>query len=99
MKTLAALAIAAATTLGMAGCQTYDHHDHYAAGAYIDGYYDDFYGPFDAGYWGDDGVFMYRGADHQFHRDDAGHFRKDAATGYHPAHVPMMRPDNGDHHG
>ena len=37
MKTLAALAIAAATTLGMAGCQTYDHHDHYAAGAYIDG--------------------------------------------------------------
>ena len=42
---------------------------------------------------------MYRGADHQFHRDDAGHFRKDAATGYHPAHVPMMRPDNGDHHG
>ena len=102
MKTFAAIAFAAATAFSLSACNDMSGpHDHYAAGAYVDGYYDDFYGPFDAGYWGSDGVFMYRGSDHQFHRDDAHHVRKDAAQGYHSVHAPMARPDGdqGDHHG
>jgi hypothetical protein len=59
----------------------------------VDGYYN-FYGPLDTGYWGADGVCLYRGADHQFHRDDAGHFRKDAAQGYHTVRTPPAHPDD-----
>ncbi len=43
------------------------------------GYYDDFYGPFYDGYWGDDGVFFYRTDRHgTYVRDGAHHFRHDA---------------------
>lgn len=103
LKTFTSVALVAAAALSMTACADMDgHHDHFAhadsyAGVYADGYYDDFYGPVDTGYWGDDGAFMYRGADQQFHRDDAGHFRKDAAQGYHTVHTHATRPGNGGH--
>jgi hypothetical protein len=44
------------------------------APAVYDGYYDDYYGPFDDGYWGDGGAFCYlHGAD-GFRRDEGNHF-------------------------
>ncbi len=46
--------------------------------AYYDGYYDGFYGPFTDGYWGDDGFFWYADGTHNWHRDDARHFRHDS---------------------
>jgi hypothetical protein len=50
-----------------------------------DGFYDDYYGPFYDGYWGPDGFFYYSdGVGHPFRRDDARHFRRDLAPGYHP---------------
>jgi len=100
LKTLAAMTVAAATALSLTACaDMYGHHDRYAYGAnsYADGYYDDFYGPIDTGYWGDDGAFMYRGTDQQFHRDDAGHFRKDSATGYHTMHAHAGHPTDAAH--
>jgi hypothetical protein len=97
MKKLATVALAAAAAVSMTACaDMYGHHDRYAYagdGVYADGYYDDFYGPVDTGYWGDDGVFMYRGADQQYHRDDSGHFRKQTAQGYHSVHTHAARPD------
>jgi hypothetical protein len=49
-----------------------------------DTYYDDAYGSFYDGYWGDDGGFYYRGgADRPFTRDGGGHFRHAAASGFH----------------
>jgi hypothetical protein len=49
-----------------------------------DAYYDDAYGPFYDGYWGDDGSFYYRGdTGHPFIRDGGGHFRHGAAGGFH----------------
>ncbi len=95
MKKLASVALVAAAAVSMTACaDTYGHRDHYASvGVYADGYYDGFYGPIDTGYWGDDGAFMYRGSDQQFHRDDSGHFRKDTAQGYHTVHTHADRPD------
>ena len=87
MKTLAAITIAAVAAFSLSACETYDHHDRAGVSVgFVDGYYDDAYGPYDEGYWGDDGVFMYRGSDHQWHHDDAHHFRKDQATGFHTFH-------------
>jgi hypothetical protein len=106
VKKLASVALAAAAAVSMTACaDTYGHHDHYVAGygvgIYADGYYDNFYGPVDTGYWGDDGVFMYRGSDQQYHRDDSGHFRKESAQGYHAVHTHAARPDarTSDHGG
>jgi hypothetical protein len=49
-----------------------------------DTYYDDAYGPFYDGYWGDDGGFYYRGgAGRPFIRDGGSHFRHAAAGGFH----------------
>ena len=86
MKTLAAIALAAATAFSVTACADMnDHHDHYAAGAYIDGYYDDFYGPVDDGYWGVDGGYYYRHG-HEWSRDTGSHFRHEAGQGFHPMH-------------
>lgn len=97
MKKLASVALVAAAAVSMTACaDTYGHHDRYAYagdGVYADGYYDGFYGTVDTGYWGDDGAFMYRGSDRQFHRDDSGHFRKDQANGYKAVHTHAARPD------
>jgi hypothetical protein len=96
MKPLAALTFAAVAAFSLAACDTYGPRPGpYASVGFVDGYYDDYYGPFDAGYWGDDGVFWYRGGDHQFHRDDAGHFRRDNAQGFHSFHSPTAHPDHG----
>jgi hypothetical protein len=48
---------------------------------YYDGYYDGFYGPFNDGYWGNDGFFWYSDANHGFHRDDQHHFQRAAGNG------------------
>jgi hypothetical protein len=95
MKAFVKIALAAAAALSMTACADgYRYHPAgYAAGDYVDGYYDDFYGPFDTGYWGSDDVFMYRGADHQFHRDDAGHFRHAGGDGYHSFHGQRAHPE------
>jgi len=77
--------------IGLAACEEdYHHHGFFAGGdvAYADGYYDDFYGPFYDGYWGDGDVFHYRTArDGDFRRDDAHHFTRTAGNGFHNFHV------------
>jgi hypothetical protein len=51
-------------------------------------YYDDAYGPIYNGYWGDGDVFYYSsGRGHAYVRDDAHHFRRDQATGFHSMHT------------
>jgi hypothetical protein len=51
----------ALATLSLLACASYDHgrRGGYASLDY-DAYYDDAYGPFYDGYWGDDGGFYYR---------------------------------------
>jgi hypothetical protein len=95
-KTLAAVAFAAATALSLAACETtpYDHGG-YAYG-YVDGFYDDAYGPWYDGYWGPDDVFYYRaGPSGDFRRDDAHHFRHDMAQGFHTFHGRAGRAPAG----
>ena len=83
---------ASVSCLALSACEDdpYYHHHHDRL-AMVDGdydvYYDNFYGPFSDGYWGDDNAFYYMGADHRYHRDDAGHIRRDAATGFNTFHV------------
>jgi hypothetical protein len=100
-----AAAVAAASLLG--GCAD----DRYAGGpgpgaaygpgplalADCGGFYDDFYGPFDDGCWGDDGGFWYRGRDHVYHRDTGGHFSHVAGPGMHAIHG--VGPGAGAHFG
>ncbi|HEY1880195.1 MAG TPA: hypothetical protein VGG68_09705 [Caulobacteraceae bacterium] len=48
-----------------------------------DAYYDGYYGPIYDGYWGDDGVFIYRTNEGgHWMRGDTTHFRHDTATGF-----------------
>ena len=51
-----------------------------------DGYYDDYYGPFNDGYWAGDGYFYFADRDGHFRRDDGRHFRRGTAQGFHPVH-------------
>ncbi len=89
MKRLAPLAFAvAAVAMPLAACET-----TMASGGpgpyagYVDGYYDDAYGPFYDGYWGPDAVFYYRSGPHgDYIRDNGGHFRRDGAQGFHTFH-------------
>jgi hypothetical protein len=104
MKTLKILSLAAAAGALLSGCD-----GNYVGGGYgpgyvgpvalasCDGFYDDFYGPFDDGCWADDGGFWYRGRDHHFHRDAGGHFSHVAAAGMHPIHG--VGPGAGAHFG
>jgi len=97
MKMFAAIAFAAVTAMSLAACETtYGHHGGAAVSAdFVDGYYDDAYGPWYDGYWGPDDSFYYRANETDtFHRDDAGHVRRDAAQGYHTFHGRAARaPD------
>ena len=96
MNKIAIAALAAAAAASLAACEDYYGPDEYAAGApyYYDGYYDDFYGAPYGGYWGPDGFFYYQtGPNAVYMRDDARHFRREAAPGFHSFH---MR-DIGDH--
>ena len=88
---IAAAVVVSAIALG--ACEEYG-----PAGPYADvdfnGYYDDAYGPFYGGYWGDGGIFYYADKDgRHFHRDTGHHFRSDAVSGYHPiqGHAPPAR--------
>ena len=76
---------------------------YYSGGvAYNAAYYDDFYGPYYDGYWGPGGVFFFTEAPGRpFRRDEARHFRHEAAQGFHRitprvamAAPPMSPPPN-----
>jgi|SRR6267154_2212108 len=58
---------------------------YYGGGvAYNSAFYDDFYGPYYDGYWGPGDVFIFTEAPGRpFRRDDARHFRHEAAQGFH----------------
>ena len=64
----------------------YSPENVFSGGNYDDGYYDGFYGPFDDGYWGNDGFFWYTDRSHAWHRDDGGHFHHDAGRGWNHVH-------------
>jgi hypothetical protein len=92
MKTLAAIALAAATALSLGACASGPYQGGPYAYGYVDGYYDDYYGPFYDGYWGPDAAFYYRANVHDtFHRDDAGHFHRAAGQGGHSFHARAAR--------
>src|SRR5580658_7292146 len=58
-----------------------------AAGpGYYDGYYDGYYGPFNDGYWGNDGAFWYSDGNHAWHRDEGNHFRHEGGEGWNAIH-------------
>jgi hypothetical protein len=93
MKRLAPIIFAAAATLTLAACESGPYHAGPVAAGYVDGYYDDAYGPFYDGYWGDGGFFYYRaGPDADFRRDDAHHFRREAGQGFHNFHARAGAP-------
>ena len=95
MRTFAIGLLASVAVLSMAACvNVHGLHRADTGKGYVDGYYDDFYGPFDVGYWGRDGVFIYRGADRQFRRDVGRHFRSDGFDGSHSFHTPDGRKMN-----
>lgn len=70
-----------------------------------DGFYDDYYGPINDGYWGDGGVFYYRSDPHgRFVADRDGHFRHDqgpaqgvgaGGRNFHEMHGSMTPPAHG----
>lgn len=84
------------TGFALAGCVGvgYSHVAVAAGPDYYDGYYDGAYGPFVDGYWGGDGAFWYMDGDRAFHRDDAGHFRRDASGGFNHVHGAGMHRDH-----
>jgi hypothetical protein len=76
----------ASIAVALASCGSY-HPGRYYAGLDYDAYYDDAYGPYYDGYWGDDGVFRYRmGPGRPFNPDSAGHFHHAAIAGTHGVH-------------
>lgn len=82
------LLAAAVLSLATAGCVEDRHGDAVvgvgvAVDPYYDAYYDDSYGPFNDGYWGDDGYFWYSDANNGWHRDEGHHFSRTASTGFH----------------
>jgi len=86
----ALLMAAASAALLVAGCVGPGYrHERVAVAvggpAYYDGYYDGYYGPFNDGYWGNDGFFWYSDG-HAWHRDDAHHFRHDSGEGWNAIH-------------
>jgi hypothetical protein len=94
-RLLLALAVGAACA-GMAACAD----DYYGGGGGIayanhpigyDGYYDDFYGPFYDGYWGDGGFWYSTGPSVAFTLDRGNHFRHDGGAGFHRFHGGMHR--------
>jgi hypothetical protein len=92
VKSLIAIVLAGSAILFTAGCAV--HGDAVAsgvespyAGYAYDGFYDDFYGPFDDGYWGTDGFFYFSDGHGGFRRDDEHHFRHEGADGFHGIHT------------
>jgi hypothetical protein len=97
MKRLAYFAAVAAAAVSLTACMDMGHHHGGPyAGAYVDGYYDDAYGPVYDGYWGDGDAFYYRGsADGEFRRDDAHHFSRATGNGFHPMHMRAGQAPHG----
>ena len=56
MKIMALGLAIASMSVALPACASYDH-----GGYAYNAYYDDAYGPYYDGYWGDDGFFWYRG--------------------------------------
>ncbi len=96
-KRFGPVALAAGLCVMLAGCAYREGPPGpYAGGpSYYDGYYDDYYGPVEEGFWGPDGYFYYGDHDHNFHRGEPAHFRRDAAQGFHPFHLAGGRPGGG----
>jgi hypothetical protein len=89
MKITALLVAVAATALSACATEVaYGPGPGYPVAAVgWDGYYDDYYGPFYDGYWGEDGGFYYRSGPHAgWNKDTGGHFTKEARSGAHPVH-------------
>lgn len=94
-----ALALVLATS-GLAACATGYYGASYGGGySYYDGYYDDYYGPVSYGYWGPDDYYYYSTTvNGTYIRDDAHHFRRDRADGWHQFHMRGRMPRD-DHRG
>ena len=85
MKTVAVFTVAAIAAAALSGCV--------GAGVTVGGhgaavgvaYYDDAYGPYYGGYWGDDGYFYYYSDATRVKvvRDNDRHFRREAAEHFH----------------
>lgn len=83
MRSLALLAVAA-MSLALPSCASPGHG--YAALDY-DAYYDDAYGPYYDGFWGDDGIFYHRERGGMpYMPDHDGHFHHGPASGFHGVH-------------
>jgi len=77
------------------------YYDHGPIG--FDGYYDDAYGPFYDGYWGDGGFYYSTGEGRGYQLDRANHFRHEASDGFHAVHggvhAGAMQHGGAEHHG
>ncbi len=62
-----------------------------------DGFYDDAYGPFYDGYWGDGGFYYSTGEGRPYVLDRDNHFRHESGEGFHAFHGGMHMGDHGDH--
>jgi hypothetical protein len=60
--------------------------DGYYDAAGYNAYYDDSYGPFFDGYWDGDTFLFSRARGRPFERDEAHHFQRSAANGFHGVH-------------
>ncbi len=69
------------------------YYDHGPVG--FDGYYDDYYGPFYDGYWGDGGFYYSTGEGRGYQLDRGNHFRRDKVDGYHSIHGGVHAGDHG----
>jgi hypothetical protein len=93
MKSLTLMLVVASISIALSSCTPPNSlaGSGFASLGY-DTYYDDAYGPFYDGYWGDDGGFYYRGdADRPFIRDGGGHFSHRAAGGFHGVRASGVR--------
>jgi len=94
MKITALLVAVAATALSACATEVaYGPGPGYPVAAVgWDGYYDDYYGPIYAGYWGNDGFYYRASTRDGFNHDDGQHVRREASQGFHhiggAAHVP-----------
>jgi hypothetical protein len=73
-----------------------------APGGYYDAagynaYYDDGYGPFYDGYWDGDTFLFARARGGPFERDEAHHFQRSAANGFHGVHGNFHAPSATAH--
>ncbi len=85
MKTVSLLACGAVAAALLGGCASGYGEGATSVGFGYDGFYDDYYGPFNNGYWDHDN-FFYADGHGRWQRDSGNHFRHDAAPGFHSFH-------------